>query len=140
MPGTEDSFFVEALGRNPLVKTVDFLLENKIFDFTKADIAQGANVSRVTLDKIWPALEENEIVCQKNRPAKRLDVDSLTRDSASQKDGRNLAFETRRIGNAVLYTLNSHSSIVKKLVELDIAITEKATERMLANERVPMPA
>jgi DNA-binding transcriptional ArsR family regulator len=99
------SFFVQALGDTPSVRIVDFLLENRIYDFTKAEVAAGADVSRATLEKFWPPFEKLGLVK-----------------------------ETRRIGNGVLYTLNRESPIVKKLSELDWVLTKAGTEKLLARQ------
>ena len=105
----ETSYFADALGNTPQVKIIDFLLENKIFDFTKAEIAEGANVSRITSDKFWPSLEAN-----------------------------NMLIETRKIGNGTLYALNKDSEAVQKFAELDRVLTKLGTEKLLANERIPI--
>ena len=104
------SFFAETLGDTPPVRILDFLLENRVSDFTKSEIAEGANVSRVTLEKFWPALE-----------------------------GTSIVVETRRIGNGVLFTLNGTSPLVKKILELDDLLTKMGTERILSKEKVAMP-
>ena len=104
------SFFVETLGDTPPVRVLDFLLENRMSDFTKSEIAEGADVSRVTLDKFWPALER---AC--------------------------MVIETRRIGNGVLFTLNGTSLLVKKFLELDDLLTKMGTEMALSEEKVPVP-
>jgi DNA-binding transcriptional ArsR family regulator len=103
MGSQELSFLAQALGDTPSVRIVDFLLENKIYDFTKADIARGADVSRITLEKFWPPFEKLGMVR-----------------------------ETRRIGNGVLYSLNRRSPIVRKICELDWVLTKAGTERLLA--------
>lgn len=90
MDGGGTSYLTKAFGGSPMVRVIDFLLENKIFDFTKVEIAKGSGVSRVTLEKIWSALEEMDLL-----------------------------IETRRIGNGILYTLNRESLIAKKMLELD---------------------
>lgn len=108
----QTSYLADALGNTPPIKIIDFLLENKIFDFTKAEIAKGAKVSRITLDKFWPALEANDML-----------------------------IETRKIGNGTLYALNKDSEVVQKFSELDRVLTKIGTERLLAKERpVPIPA
>jgi len=99
------SFLVQALGNTPSVRIVDFLLENKIYDLTKADIAHGADVSRATLEKFWPPFEKLGLVK-----------------------------ETRRIGNGVLYTLNRESPVVRKIAELDWVLTKAGTEKLLARQ------
>ena len=101
----DDSCFVEAFGDSPMVRVVDFLIENKLFDCTKSDIASGAKISRPTLDKLWPTLVRLEIIT-----------------------------ETRRIGNGVLYVLNTKNPAVKKLLELDWVLTKMATEKLFKEE------
>ena len=105
MGSQELSFLAQALGDTPSVRVVDFLLKNKIYDFTKADIARGARVSRITLEKFWPPFERLGIVR-----------------------------ETRRIGNGVLYSLNRGSPVVRKICELDWVLTKAGTERLLEKE------
>lgn len=107
---TPKSYLTKALGNTPSVRIIDFFLENKVYDFTKAEIAKGSGVSRVTLDKFWPPFEKLGLVR-----------------------------ETRRIGNGVLYTLNRDSPIVKKLSELDRVLTEIGTEKLLAGHKKLVP-
>ena len=101
------SFFVESFGNAPIVRIIDFLLENRIFDFTKADIADGSDVSRVTLEKLWPHIVSMGLV-----------------------------IKTRRIGNGVLYMLNKKSPVARKLTELDKLVTNIGTEKMFAKGKV----
>ena len=75
-------------GDAPLIRVLDFLLENQNFDFTKKEISQHAKVNFKTLNKILPKLEDNEII-----------------------------LPTRRIGKAILYKLNINSEIVKIILE-----------------------
>ena len=106
MDQDESSYLVKALGGSPMVKVIDFLLENKIFDFTKVEIAQGSDISRITLEKIWPNLDDTGVL-----------------------------IETRRIGNGVLYTLNRESPVIRKLAELDRILTKRGTEELLYKKR-----
>jgi hypothetical protein len=111
------SFFVKALGANPYVRVIDYLLQNKMYDFTKTDVAEGAKVSRMTLDKVWNNLESLDMIV-----------------------------ETRRIGNAVLYAPNKESEIMRKFAELDHLLTLKGTEAYFGEPTtaksgaVPIPA
>ncbi|HOL44772.1 MAG TPA: hypothetical protein PK659_11000 [Methanothrix sp.] len=70
-------------------------MDNEIFDYSKADIADGAGISRATLFKVWPKLEDLELVTA-----------------------------TRSVGQAKMYKLNKQNLIIKKLMELDDAISE----------------
>lgn len=88
--------FLKFLGRNnPMVRVIDFLIDNEAFDYSKTEIARGTGISRTTLIKIWRVLEDLGIVV-----------------------------ETRRVGRAKMYKLNKKNPIVQKFIELDNAISE----------------
>jgi hypothetical protein len=92
----DESLFIKELGiKSPLLKVLDFLMDNEAFDYSKTDIAEGTDLSRATLFKIWPQLEALELITA-----------------------------TRTVGQAKMYMLNKKSPIVKKLIELDDAISE----------------
>jgi sugar-specific transcriptional regulator TrmB len=92
----EKSLFVNFLGNTPLVRVMDFLIGNSIFDYTKTDIAKNAGVSRASLYSIWPHLEQYETV------------------KAS-----------RKIGNTTLYRLNKENPVVQKIIELDLELSRE---------------
>lgn len=92
----EKSLFVNFLGDTPLVRVMDFLIGNSIFDYTKTDIAENSDVSRASLYSVWPQLEQYEIV------------------KAS-----------RKIGNTTLYRLNKENPVVQKLIELDLKLSRE---------------
>ena len=92
----EKSLLLEFLGDTPLIRVIDFLLENSIFDYTKTDIAENAGISRASLYNVWPTLAKFEIVK-----------------------------ESRKIGNTTLYKLNKENPVVKKLIELDLKISKE---------------
>lgn len=92
----EKSLFVNFLGNTPLVRVMDFLIGNSIFDYTKTDIAENSGVSRASLYSVWPQLERYEIV------------------KAS-----------RKIGNTTLYRLNKENPVVQKLIELDLRLSRE---------------
>ncbi|MFH1376777.1 MAG: hypothetical protein ABIH25_04020 [Candidatus Woesearchaeota archaeon] len=96
----EKSLLIKFLGENPLFEIIDFLIENKGMDVTKKDIIEGASISRASLFKYWNQIEEQEIVKI-----------------------------TRQFGKTKLYTLNSGNPIVKKLLELESILIEKALNK-----------
>lgn len=58
-----NSALAELLGNTPTIRVLDFLLiEGRHFDYSLADIANKAGVSKITLNKILPKLEELGIV------------------------------------------------------------------------------
>lgn len=93
----EETLFLKAIGaigiKSPALKILDFLMDNKVFDYSKTDIAKGAGVSRTTLFSVWENLEKSGLV-----------------------------IETREVGRAKMYKLNLPNPIVKKLIELDNTI------------------
>jgi hypothetical protein len=92
----DESLFIRELGiKSPMLKVLDFLMDNESFDYSKTDIADGTELSRATLFKVWPKLEALELI-----------------------------MATRTVGKAKMYRLNKKNPIVKKLMELDDAISE----------------
>lgn len=78
------------------MKVIDFLIENKGNDFCKASIAKGAGTSRTSLFYCWPAIEKAGILKQ-----------------------------TRKFSKTTLYTLDTKSPVVKKIVELEFALVSR---------------
>ena len=103
----EKSLLLRLTGEMPLFKVIDFLVENKGMDFTKSDIAKGANISRASLFNYWNELEEHGIVKV-----------------------------TRKFGKTKLYTLNSKSMITKKLLELEKALIFEALEKSSEKQKI----
>ncbi len=101
----EKSLLIKFLGENPVFKIVDFLIENKGMDLSKKDIIEGAGISKATLFNYWEQIEEQGIV-----------------------------MVTRKFGKTKLYTLNSRSPIVKKLLELESLFISKALDNRRAIE------
>ncbi|GAH29212.1 unnamed protein product, partial [marine sediment metagenome] len=83
----------DLFGSSSLTRTLDFLLENRFWDYTKTDIANHIGISRQSLYNKWSILEKYEIV-----------------------------ISSRKIGSATLYKTNLDSPIVKALSELSLKI------------------
>ena len=94
------SLLIQFLGENPVFKIVDFLIENKGLEVTKKDIIEGTKIARATLFKVWPQLETQEIVKI-----------------------------TRKFGKTKLYEINAKSPLVKKILELEVVLIEKAFDK-----------
>jgi hypothetical protein len=43
-PASNQSSFILAMGNTPFIRVISFLLENRIFDYSKTDIAKNAEV------------------------------------------------------------------------------------------------
>lgn len=108
----DESLFVRFLGSSPMIRVLDFLIENNSFDYSKKDICRNSGVSWNTLETFWKELEENEIVVY-----------------------------IRQVGKASMYKLNSANPIVKQLIELDNKLMKKSLERIGAKkEKIPILA
>ena len=105
------SLLIKFLGKNPTFKIVDFLIENKGTDMSKKEIIEGAGISRASLFNNWEQLEEQGIVVV-----------------------------TRRFGKTKLYTLNSKSLIVKKLLELESVLIVRALDMHNKNKLLEVSA
>ena len=102
----EKSLLLKLTGEMPFFKINDFLVENKGMDFTKSDIAEGADISRASLFNYWNELERHDLVKV-----------------------------TRKFGKTKLYTLNSKSMIAKKLLELEKALIFESFEKESGKEK-----
>lgn len=115
MEKEEKSLFVDFWGDYPIVKVVDFFLTYKLFEYTKSDIAKNVKISRATLDIILEHLEKVGII-------KR----------------------TKKVGRAVLYTLDENSPISQRLVTLDLALAKvyagSITRKVPTRIRIPLRA
>ena len=84
-----ESIFTKAIGDTPKIKVLEFLIEGRELDYSISDIAEGAEIGRTTLFRIWDDFIELGLV----KP-------------------------TRIIGNAKLYKLNLENAFVRKIVEM----------------------
>ena len=84
-----ETLFRKALGDTPKIRVLEFLIEGRELDYSISDIAEGAEIGRTTLFRIWEDLLNAKIITP-----------------------------TRQIGNAKLYKLNFDNLFVKKLIEV----------------------
>ena len=103
----EPSLFVRFFGNAPIVKVLDFLIENRIFDYSKTEIARESGIGWSTLHGIWSELEKNKIVTR-----------------------------TRTIGRAEMYRLNTENLIVKKFIELDKTFSRNYSDTLIAKKKI----
>ena len=98
-------------GNSPIVKVIDFFLDNREFDYSLTDIAKNADIGWSTLHQFWADLVKLGIVTK-----------------------------TRKIGRAELYKLNLSSPLVKKLIDLDTSISKKLVMEELTKQQLKIPA
>lgn len=113
----EKSVLIEFFGDYPLIRVLDFLLENRGFDYSKTEISKGAGVSWGSLYAIWNKLEQLAIVTR-----------------------------TRSFGKTRLYKLNEKNPFVKRILRLELDLikfyADVDTGAYLKKHKVPtvMPA
>jgi len=88
------SNFRRVFGNRPIVRVIDFFLDNQEFDYSLADVIRSENIQYVTVKPIW-----DELVARK------------------------VLTPTRKSGKATLYRLNRKSTLVRRLIELDLELT-----------------
>ena len=88
-----------------IAKLLDLLTLYKNFDYPKTEISKNSGVSWKTLYRLWPLLEEYELV-----------------------------IKTRQIGRATLYKLNTESQIAKALNKLALEIAAFHVNEELARQ------
>jgi len=89
-----DSLFVKFFGEYPIIKVIDFLLENQTFDYSLRELAEHTGIGISTIYTFWGRLLEFGIV-----------------------------LESRKIDKATLYKLNTKSPLVKKIMEIDMQLS-----------------
>ncbi len=99
---TEKSIFMEYFGTSPMIKVLDFLIQGEDFDYSMTEIARNSGVGWSAFSVVFKRLLEKNIIKQ-----------------------------TRTIGNAKLFKLNTENPAVQKLIKLDEELTKLETEKSL---------
>ncbi len=99
----EESIFVEYFGDSPLVRIMNFLILGKDFDYSMTEIAEGAGVGWTSFTRAWKRLL-----------------------------GKNAVVQTRTIGRARLFKLNTTDPTIKRLVRFHWEILKEETNKFLA--------
>jgi DNA-binding transcriptional ArsR family regulator len=99
MATKEKSAFASLFAGTPQIRMIDFLLEHRLSDFTKTEIAKGAGISWATLFNHWEELEKYGLVKI-----------------------------TRTVGRARLYQLNEASPIVANLKKIEATLMRHAAD------------
>ena len=102
----EKSSFRVVFGDSPIVKVIDFFLDNREFDYSLTDIAKNSDIGWSTLHQFWSNLVKLGIVTK-----------------------------TRKIGRAELYKLNLSNPLVKKLIDLDKDISKKLMQEEINKQK-----
>ena len=99
--------FLEIFGDSPMLKVMDFLIVNEDFDYSMTDIASQSGVGYSTLKIFWKKLEESKIVKQ-----------------------------TRTVGKAKMYRLNSENPVIKKFRDFYWETTKQAVHNEIREKKL----
>ena len=106
----EKTSFRLVFGDSPIVKVIDFFIDNREFDYSLTDIAKNSDIGWSTLHGFWKDILRLGIVTK-----------------------------TRRIGRAELYKLDMKSPLVKKLIDLDTTISKKLMKEEIEKQKLKVP-
>ena len=105
-----ETLLLRYLGASPILRIVDFFLDNPLSDYSKNEIAGNLAMSRATFFKYWKELEKSG---------------ALT--------------ISRKIGRATLYELDRGNDVVKQLIKLDMALSRRAMQQAAEQYEKPIP-
>ena len=106
-----ETLLLKHLGSSPILRIVDFFLDNPLSDYSKNEIVKNLEMGRVTFFKYWKELEKS-----------------------------NALTVSRKIGRATLYKLDRENEVVKQLIRLDMALARKSMERVVEESQKPIAA
>ncbi len=95
----DTTLLMRYLGDTPNLRIIDFFLDNRS-DYSKKEILEGTGMSKTTLYKIWPNLEQLQVIIPK-----------------------------RKYGNTTLYALNRDNIFVKQIMSMDSALSKKTMQK-----------
>ena len=103
----KSTIFASYFGNGVLIRILNFLILGKDFDYSMTDIANGSHAGWTSFTRAWKELEKKKVVVN-----------------------------TRNIGRAKLYKLNTEDPTVQKLVKLHWEIIKAETDKMLGKKKV----
>lgn len=106
----EKTILIETFGKSPVIRIVDFFLDNPLFDYSKEDAIKNLGISKITFYKYFQLLEKN-----------------------------GLFKETRKVGRARMYKLAEKNEVVKALKELVWVLGIKAMEKSIEESSISIP-
>ena len=98
---------LECLGDSPEMRIIDFLIENRLFDYSKKQMIEGTQMGKATFYPHFENLERHGI-----------------------------AKITRKFGKAKLYKLNEQNPAVKQLMKMELALIEGSAPKKIAIREV----
>ena len=105
-----ETLLLKYLGASPILRIIDFFLDNPLFDFTKKEVIEALGMSKQTFYKYFSDIEKYGMVTV-----------------------------SRRIGKAKLYKINFENPMVKMLKEYETQLSLQIAEQEKAKIQKPVP-
>jgi predicted transcriptional regulator len=107
----DETLLLKYLGASPILRIIDFFLDNPLSDYSKNEIIKNLGMGRVTFFNYWKKLERSGAVKA-----------------------------TRKVGRATMYQLDRENEIVKQLIQLDLVLARKSMEKAIKERQKPIVA
>ncbi len=96
----DETSLLKYLGGSPMLRLIDFFLDNPLSDYSKNEIVGNISMGRVTFFKYWRELERSGAVKA-----------------------------TRHVGRATMFELDRKNGAVRQLIRLDMALARKSMDK-----------
>lgn len=106
---SNETLLLKYLGSSPILRIVDFFLDNPLSDYSKNEVVKNMQMGRMTFFKYWHELEKSGAVKI-----------------------------TRNIGRATMYQLDKSNEVVKQLIKLDMVLARKSMEKAVDEYKKPI--
>ena len=104
-----ETLLLKYLGSSPVLRIVDFFLDNPLSDYSKNEVVKNLEMGRVTFFKYWRELEKSGAVKV-----------------------------TRSIGRATMYQLDRSNEVLKQLIKLDMSLARRVMEKAVEEYKKPL--
>jgi predicted transcriptional regulator len=104
-----ETLLLKYLGASPMLRIIDFFLDNPLSDYSKNEIVKNLGMGRVTFFKYWKELEKSGAVKV-----------------------------TRSVGRATMYQLARQNEVVRQLIRLDMALARGAMVKTVKEYEKPV--
>jgi predicted transcriptional regulator len=104
-----ETLLLKYLGASPVLRIIDFFLDNPLSDYSKNEIVKNLGMGRVTFFKYWKELEKSGAVKV-----------------------------TRSVGRATMYQLARQNEVVRQLIRLDMALAKGAMDKAVKEHQKPV--
>jgi hypothetical protein len=101
-----ETLLLRYLGSSPILRIVDFFLDNPLSDYSKNEVVKHLEMGRATFFRYWKELDKSGALKQ-----------------------------TRKIGRATMYQLDRENEVVKHLIKLDMAISKTTMEKAVKSTK-----